>query len=219
VPHFGAPMTGFLLNLGRPAAPDVSPIAHGTTNSDSGAIGDAGFICTPMKFPGTFSPAECAAVVELGVSAAPILAGLAHPIENYRTGITKAIALDSQSRWVYEKLREVFSAVNQWYRFEISAMIDSLLYCEYPESGHFDWHIDCGEFPTGTRKISLSLQLSDYSEYTGGALEFAAYGELTEARRLGTVITFPAFLHHRVAAVTSGVRRSLVAWAHGPVFR
>ena len=43
--------------------------------------------------------------------------------------------------------------------------------------------------------------------------------ELGMAKRLGTGIAFQAFLHHRVTPVTRGMRRSLVAWAHGPVFR
>src|SRR4029077_9447880 len=100
-----------------------------------------------------------------------------------------------------------------------TGFVDSLLYCEYPERGHFDWHIDCGEGLTSTRKISLSAQLSDASEYEGGGLEFAVHGELRGARRLGTVVAFPAFLHHRVTPVSRGIGRSLVAWAHGPIFR
>ena len=67
--------------------------------------------------------------------------------------------------------------------------------------------------------MSLSVQLSDAADYDGGGLEFAAHGELREARRIGTAVAFPAFLHHRVQPVRRGIRRSLVAWGHGPMFR
>ena len=38
-------------------------------------------------------------------------------------------------------------------------------------------------------------------------------------REVGTAIIFPSFMAHRVAPVTVGERRSLVAWACGPTFR
>jgi PKHD-type hydroxylase len=177
------------------------------------------FICRPLSFPAAIGRGECRDIVRLGERAAAVSAGLMHPVEGYRSGATRVIPLGADSRWLYERISEILVRVNQWYRFDIKGFVDSLLYCEYPEQGHFDWHVDCGEGYTRTRKISLSVQLSEPSEYDGGGLEFAAHGELRGARRLGTAVTFPAFVHHRVAPVMRGVRRSLVAWAHGPVFR
>ncbi|HVO88619.1 MAG TPA: 2OG-Fe(II) oxygenase [Casimicrobiaceae bacterium] len=188
----------------------------------AGIIGDApqeDFICHPIAFPGALDATECAAIVELGESGNAIAAGLTRPEEGYRKGITKAIPLTERSRWLYERMAGLIVSVNQWYRYEVTGFVDSLLYCVYPEHGQFDWHIDCSEGATSTRKIAISVQLSDACDYDGGGLEFAAHGELRDARRLGTAVSFPAFLHHRVAPVTRGTRRSLVAWAHGPVFR
>jgi len=177
------------------------------------------FLCTPLKFPATFSPDECEAIVKQGRSSRAVVAGLAQPVENYRTGATRTIDPDGQSEWLYRKVNRLFLVINQWYRYEIVGLVDALLYCEYPTGTHFHWHLDAGAHPTGTRKISLSIQLTDGCDYAGGALEFAAFGELNEARGIGTTIAFPSFLYHRVTTVTSGTRRSLVAWAHGPVFR
>jgi len=190
---------------------------HNAQPQDAGSRED--LICTPLKFPATFSPAACAAIVGLGRSGHEVVAGLAQPVENYRTGSTQAILPDRRSAWLYRKVNSLFGAINQWYRFEIIGLVDALLYCEYPTGTHFHWHLDAGAHPTGTRKISLSIQLSDDFDYAGGALEFAALGELNEARGIGTTIAFPSFLYHRVTTVTAGTRRSLVAWAHGPVFR
>lgn len=196
-----------------------APSAGATPRHDWLDLASTDFICHPMKFPGVLSAAECAEIVRLGEAGAPVTAGLMRPVEGYRKGGTRLLPLTAESKWLYERVRALLLQVNQWYRFEITAMVDSLLYCEYPVDGQFEWHVDCAESPTSTRKVSLSFQISDPSDYDGGGLEFAHYGELRESRRRGTAIAFPAFVHHRVAPVTRGVRRSLVAWAHGPVFR
>ena len=59
-------------------------------------------------------------------------------------------------------------------------------------------------------------------DYTHGDLEFMAYDspddEKATMRSQGTAIVFPSFLNHRVRPVSSGVRRSMVAWIAGPPF-
>lgn len=88
----------------------------------------------------------------------------------------------------------------------------------------YDWHIDTfwANPTTYDRKLSIIIQLSDPSEYTGGNFEFDPQYEQPNAAALkkkGTVLVFPSFLSHRVTPVTSGTRKSLVAWAEGPSFR
>lgn len=208
------PSTMILQPLLSPQAASFAP-----AEAIIGARTPEDFISNPIRYPGVFNPAECRAIVELGEAGTAVIAGLSRPVEGYRTGVTKLIGLNSRTEWLYARLGEILVAVNDWYQFDIRGFVDSLLYCTYPEQGQFDWHVDCGEGATSTRKITLSLQLSDGTEYEGGALEFAGQGELAEARRIGTAVAFPAFVHHRVTTVKRGVRRSLVAWAHGPAFR
>ena len=87
------------------------------------------------------------------------------------------------------------------------------------KGGHYDWHIDVNwDGVSGRdRKLSVTVQLSDSSEYEGGSFEF---GECltpdASSRVKGTVLVFPSYLQHRVLPVTSGTRRSLVAWFEGP---
>jgi PKHD-type hydroxylase len=202
----------YWVEFSRSAGPGPAP--SGTTTSHL-----AQFICTPMKFPRMFTADECSAITDLAAAAPPVVAGLTQPIEGYRTNDTHAIAYGDESRWIYERIAQEFVRINAWYRYDIDGLLEGLLYCEYPVGTHFHWHLDCGAHPTATRKISLSLQLSDANDYAGGALEFAVTGELRDARERGTVIAFPSFLQHRVTPVTAGTRRSLVAWAHGPIFR
>ena len=92
------------------------------------------------------------------------------------------------------------------------------------DEGFYDWHKDV-YFVTDKlldRKLSIVIQLSDKSEYSGGKLEFEIDGEIISFdafENKGSVIVFPSFIRHRVTPVTKGVRHSLVAWIKGPNFR
>ena len=70
------------------------------------------------------------------------------------------------------------------------------------------------------RKLSLSVQLTDPSQYEGCDLQFQVSDKVGVApRKRGTVIAFPSFFLHRVTPIISGTRKALVAWATGPEFR
>ena len=71
------------------------------------------------------------------------------------------------------------------------------------------------------RKISMTLLLSDPSEFTGGELLFSEMGKGQNPLDLkqGQAIFFASFLRHKVAPVKKGVRKSLVMWFGGPPFK
>jgi len=92
------------------------------------------------------------------------------------------------------------------------------------ENGHYGWHSDdmvsIGPTRASARKISITVQLSDPSEYEGGDFEFYTLRDLPkELKEKGTVLLFPSSHMHRVTPVTKGVRKSLVAWFDGPNWR
>lgn len=107
-----------------------------------------------------------------------------------------------------------FNLCDRLYHFDVSS-IEPLQYAEYHsyDNGGYDWHMDIGTGAANCRKLSISVQLSDPSDYDGGDLEF--WGTGVADRDQGKLIAFPSYLLHRVAPVTRGVRRSLVAWAIG----
>jgi len=98
-------------------------------------------------------------------------------------------------------------------------------YTEYyaSEGGKYDWHVDtdwCDARGYLDRKLSITVQLSDPSEYEGGDFEFLEVEQIPPwGKNKGSVLVFPSYLSHRVSPVTSGVRRSLVAWFSGPKWR
>jgi len=126
-------------------------------------------------------------------------------------------------RWelpsLFEKLYRVILDQNMMiFKFHLFEMPDVIQYAEYEESSFYNWHMDCGlEEPT--RKLSVSIQLSDPSEYEGGDIEVMTMDEPFKLpKEKGTVVIFPSFLLHRVTPVTKGTRKSLVMWINGPTF-
>lgn len=110
----------------------------------------------------------------------------------------------------------------KFYNFDVTRCCD-IQYTEYhgSEEGHYNWHNDV-HFMNDVvydRKISVTVQLSDPSEYEGGDFEIAHVPLPDGIKNFGSVLTFPSYMQHRVAPVTKGVRKSLVAWFEGPRWR
>jgi PKHD-type hydroxylase len=103
-----------------------------------------------------------------------------------------------------------------------------LQYTVYETNDHYDWHIDSHSkpYPNGCiRKISFTLCLNE--DYEGGEFEISKPNpkpekhintKFTDKFTLGTVISFPSFVWHKVNPVTSGTRKVLVGWSVGPQF-
>ena len=71
-----------------------------------------------------------------------------------------------------------------------------------------------------TRKLSITVQLSDATEYEGGELQFMVNQNIiTAPKEKGTAIIFPSFCLHRVTPVIKGSRKSIVGWIAGPPYR
>ncbi|MEM6331385.1 MAG: 2OG-Fe(II) oxygenase, partial [Planctomycetota bacterium] len=125
-------------------------------------------------------------------------------------------------QWLFDRLLGVVRALNQeHYHFDIHDFDGGIQLARYDESdaGFYTWHMDAGE-RTATRKISISVQVSDPGAYEGGNLElFYKMRPFIADRTRGAVVSFPSWVMHRVTPVTRGVRYSLVGWVAGPRWR
>ena len=113
-----------------------------------------------------------------------------------------------------------------WWGMSLSD-VQSIQYTEYGEhnKGYYNWHHDWawGGPSTGLkRKMSMSIQLSDPTDYDGGEFKFCdpCVNTLAKERNLkwnkqGTALMFPSFMAHKVSPVTRGTRKSLVVWFKG----
>jgi PKHD-type hydroxylase len=126
---------------------------------------------------------------------------------------------------IWEKLANAVAEVNsRYFHFDLTGFHEPMqlgLYTE-EQQGHYNWHTDAAPQDRHTpRKLSMSMLLSDPSEFEGG--EFQVKTNNDEAQTLecakGRAWFFPSYTLHRVAPVTKGMRRSLVLWIGGPAFR
>lgn len=129
----------------------------------------------------------------------------------------------NHSQWLYELLFPLALEANEkLFHFDIDTVTDPIHYVIYPEDGgHLDWHMDTGAYGVNKRKLAMTVQLSDPSEYDGGEFEiwFGGQESMVVPREKGDVIIFPAFCLHRVRPITRGQRKCLVFWTGGRPFR
>lgn len=170
----------------------------------------------PWILPRALNDGECDALEE-AARRLPRAAGAVISLpDDYRRCSAASFRRDPE--WLYSKIWDIFDAANQVFKFSIIGLNEPVHHFLYGVDDGFDWHSDCGPGLTATRKLSLSIQLSNEYGYEGGDLEFHLPLSCVEVRNRGTAIIFPAFLPHRVTKIVSGERASLVSWACGPTF-
>ena len=144
-------------------------------------------------------------------------------------------------RWIYKEIQPYIhqANLNAGWNFEWDYS-ESCQFTKYKLNQYYDWHCDSWDKPYKKegpengkiRKLSMTCQLTDGSEYTGGELEFDFRNydphmrdeskhrvQCKEILPKGSIIVFPSFVWHRVKPVISGTRYSLVVWHLGRPFR
>jgi len=202
-------------------------------------------------FSGVLTPRFCDDVIEYALSKQEVMA---------KTGgygdkkLNKEEVLDLKRKrnsdlvwlndtWIYKELHPYVNMANknagwnfQWERSE------SCQFTKYKLNQYYDWHNDPWPVPYKRkegdpdngkiRKLSMTCQLTDGSEYSGGELEFDFRNydpnmrdeskhirQVKEILPKGSIVVFPSHLWHRVKPVTRGTRYSLVVWHLGDPFK
>jgi len=145
--------------------------------------------------------------------------------------------------WIYKEIHPYIQEANKlagWnYDWNFS---ESCQFTKYKLNQYYDWHCDSWDKPYDKpedpnshgkiRKLSVTCQLTDSSEYTGGELQFDCRNydphmreedkhvlTVKEILPKGSIVVFPSFVWHRVQPVTKGTRYSLVVWNLGYPFK
>jgi PKHD-type hydroxylase len=144
-------------------------------------------------------------------------------------------------RWIYKEIQPYVNQANQnaGWNFEWD-WSESCQFTKYAKGQYYDWHCDSWDKPYveegptkgKIRKLSMTCQLTEGSEYEGGELEFDFKNydphmrdeskhriQCKEILPKGSIIVFPSFVWHRVKPVTKGIRYSLVVWNLGYPFK
>jgi len=146
-------------------------------------------------------------------------------------------------KWIYKEIHPYIHEANKlagWnYDWNFS---ESCQFTKYKLNQYYDWHCDSWDVPYNKpedpnthgkiRKLSVTCQLTDGSEYTGGELQFDCRNydphmrdedkhvlNVKEILPKGSIVVFPSFVWHRVQPVTKGTRYSLVVWNLGYPFK
>lgn len=128
------------------------------------------------------------------------------------------------SEWMYHKIVKIVKTLNtQYYNFDIRSA-EPTQFGTYKASngGHFDWHMDAQTdiVTNNMRKLSIILFMSDPTTYEGGKFQiFVGSKEVDIDTRRGMLLMFPSYLVHRVTPITKGIRRTVVTWCSGPLFK
>ena len=139
-----------------------------------------------------------------------------------------------ENSWIFEKINYFVEHVNlSYFRMNLIGY-EYIQYAEYHSQTQdkYDWHTDLifGDKSKDTkylpdvcltRKLSLSILLSDETGFEGGNFELNTDGEHRANKinmKQGSVIVFPSYIFHRVTPMIKGTRKSLVVWVVGDNF-
>ena len=139
--------------------------------------------------------------------------------------------------WIYRYIMPFVFCANKeaGWNFQIDDS-ESAQFTKYKLNQYYDWHCDSFAKPyddPGTphhgkiRKLSVTCQLTDGNNYSGGNLELQDRAgdnpnytyNCVDSKNKGTIIVFPSHVWHRVIPITRGTRYSLVIWSFGDQFK
>lgn len=168
-----------------------------------------------------FTPEECKKIIEIGNNL-PESEGLIYgKNKSNRKSFVSWITPNLDTEWIFKRMTDAALTLNsQYFGFDLNSFSEGFQFTKYyaPDGRHLK-HIDRG--PKGeVRKLSLTVQLNDSSEFEGGNLMFHFNSKATKPEmKQGKMIAFPSYTLHEVTVINKGTRYSLVGWISGPPFR
>jgi len=176
-----------------------------------------------------FTPSQCQDIINMGHQQKSEEAKVGHKDKkggNYDTKmrITTISWIPFKAMpEMYQRIERSMLQVNgNHFGYDGMTITEPAQFTEYPKGGFYDWHIDADtncQFEPPVRKISMTILLSNQSEFEGGDLEFMSEGNKPPPLIQGQAIFFCSLIRHRVAKVKKGIRQSLVMWFGGPPFK
>lgn len=168
-----------------------------------------------ITFKDTFSFNECSTIIDLFKDNTVATIGSGSVSQRIRDSHLHWIELNDDSRWIYERLEKFVLEANNVFKLDLWGFSEKIQLTKYAINQHYDWHKDSGMHKSSVRKLSIVVNLTDPNKYEGGTLEFFGKENRDMIKDQGSMILFPSYLYHRVHAVTSGTRYSLVMWVSG----
>ncbi len=171
-----------------------------------------------LRYPRAFSRSECETLIELAGTQEKFRDQFRDYGEVRGASTICWLATANAPAWCVTRVLDLFARAAKSFDFDVSGPLEEFKLMEYRRGNRVAWHVDCGGGPTRTRKLTMTVLLSEPGAFAGGALTLA--GNAQELHRdIGDTVIFPSFLAHKVSTVSRGQRNTLIAWAHGTPFR
>jgi PKHD-type hydroxylase len=206
-------------------------------------------------FQSALSPKLCDEIIKYGLEHQKQLAltGLVKDKNNPTSEEIKELSALRKSdvvwmdeTWIYREIQPYIREANKaaGWNFDWD-FTEECQFTIYKKNQFYDWHNDSTSVPYDSpedlnhhgkiRKLSVTISLSDESDYEGGEFEFDfrnqdkhdnehlkledRFRSVPQIKPKGSIVVFPSFVWHRVKPITSGTRYSLVLWNIGKPFR
>ena len=167
-----------------------------------------------------FSKEECEKIIKIAKDKG-LIKGKTRIKSNIRESQICWLYSSDDLDWVFRRITDIVLNLNdRFFQFDLHGLNEGLQFTNYKApSNKYGKHIDRA-FNTLIRKLSLSIQLTDPTEYEGGELFLYEDEKGTEMKKeQGTLVLFPSYILHEVKPVTKGERNSLVSWVTGKQFK
>jgi PKHD-type hydroxylase len=176
-----------------------------------------------------FTPEQCQDIINMGHQQKQEEAHVGH--KEKKGGNYDAKMRVTTISWIpFKAMPEMYKIIERTmlqvnrnhFGYEGMQITEVAQFTEYPKGGFYEWHMDADvncQYEPPVRKISMTILLSNPSEFVGGDLEFMTEGNKPPHLVQGQAIFFDSMIRHRVSKVKKGIRRSLVMWFGGPPFK
>lgn len=134
----------------------------------------------------------------------------------------KGILLGEANKWIFARITGITQQINRdFYNYDLTK-IDYIEIQKHCDTDHHPYpkKLDIMENTTLSRKLTVSIVLSDTDEFQGGdhIIYEAELPDLLK-REKSCAIFFPSWTIHQITPVTKGTRYSLNTWISGPRFK
>jgi PKHD-type hydroxylase len=123
--------------------------------------------------------------------------------------------------WIWEKMKYYIEEANSHiWRMDLEKYQENMQLTRYKKNGHYDWHMDVGNYKSSFRKLSCVVNLSNEKKYSGGGT-LIKVGQKANIlpKEQGTLNIFPSYTLHKAKKIKKGTRMSLVCWVGGSHYK
>jgi PKHD-type hydroxylase len=167
-----------------------------------------------------FSKEECQTIIDIAKNKG-LIKGKTKVESDIRNSKISWLYPSDNMDWVFRRCTDIVTNLNnEFFKFDLHGFNEGFQFTNYTTpGGKYGRHVD-KSINGVIRKISISIQLTDPTEYEGGELYLYEddKGTLMDKTQ-GTLIMFPSYVLHEVMPVTKGERNSLVTWVTGKQFK